>query len=811
MSQMTRRNFLKATGGLTVSAALAAALKRPGVDVGRIHAAVPGFETASTAADATLTVTDMVLNAATERIVPSVCSLCPSGCGLWGRVVDGRLVKMAGSPLHPINQGTLCPKGQSAPELLYNPDRIRTPLRRVGARGEGKWEAINWETALSLVANRLYQLRAEEHPERFAFLYGETRGQMRDLISHFTHVVGSPNAVSHDSLNIEAAKLAHLLTQGIYDLLAYDMENANYILSFGASLLEAGRSPQRTIAGYAYMRRGRPLRGKVVLVDPRQGITGAKADEWIPIRPGTDAALALGMANVIISANLVDKEFVNSYAFGYEDWEDEAGVQHKGFKRLVLEEYDLATVAEITGVPAGTIARIAGEFATNQPALALVPAKGGLLNGSVNGLYTAMAIHALNGLVGNLERSGGVLVQRYPNCPGWPQLPPDPVAEAGRQSERVDGAGSLFPLARHAYQAVADRILDGYPLDVLFLYDANPMYECPNGGTRWADAFAQVDTIVSFSSFIDETAQYADLILPDHTFLERWQDDFMEGLGYSGIALRQPMVEPVYDTRNTGDVLIELARRVGGWMGEAFPWVDFVGLLQGQLQDVGASWETLTELGLWIEPPYQFSNRGSDPWIEEVVGRDRQVAPHDGYFDFFSRELYCLLGEADEAALQRLGIQSRGDDIYLPHYEPVSQPHEEDEFPFMLNVVTLLSLGAHSANADLPTLQEISGMTVGETWGSWLEMNPEAAHHLHLEDKDPVWVESPFGRVQTKVRLIPGVRPDVVNLPHNQGHRAGGRWSQDRGVNGLELMGPATEPLTGLAAFTNTRVKVYRA
>ena len=126
---------------------------------------------------------------------------------------------------------------------------------------------------------------------------------------------------------------------------------------------------------------------------------------------------------------------------------------------------------------------------------------------------------------------------------------------------------------------------------------------------------------------MDESTRYADLILPDHTFLERWQDDFMEGLGYPGIALRQPVVEPVYDTRNTGDVLIELAHRVGGWMTDAMPWNNFVELLQTQLADVGASWETLTELGLWIEPPYKFANRGSDPWISEIVGsRPRVVA-----------------------------------------------------------------------------------------------------------------------------------------------------------------------------------------
>lgn len=794
MLKIRRRDFLKATGGLTATAALATALNRSGKSLAQIHASVPGYDTDHT-----------------ERIVPTVCLQCPSGCGMWARVVDGRLVKLEGSPLHPINLGALCPKGQSAPELLYNPDRIQSPLQRVGKRGEGQWKLIDWETALSLVAERLRKLRVDGHPERFAFLYGETRGQMRDLITRFTHAIGSPNAVSHDSLNIEAAKLAHLLTQGIYDLLAYDLENTNYLLSFGASLLEAGRPVQRFIAGYSYLRRGRPERGKVVIVDPRQGVSGAKADEWIPIRPGTDAALALGMAYVIISSGMVDRDFVENYAFGYEDWTDENGGQHMGFKNLVLKNYDLQTAAEITDVPAGTIARLAGEFATNRPAVALVPCKGGLLNGSANGLYTAMAIHALNALVGNIETPGGLLVQRYPTCPGWPELPPDPVAEQGRQAERVDGAGTVYPLARHAYQAVADRIRQGYPVEVLFLYDANPMYECPNGEARWAEAFQRVDFIVSFSSFLDETARFADLILPDHVFLERWQDDFIEGLGYPGVALRQPVVEPLYNTRNTADVLIDLAHQVGGPVAAAFPWTGFEESLKWRLKDVGVAWETLTTLGVWPVPPYKFAQRGSDPWIREVVGRDRQRAPRDGYFDFFSRELYCLLGDADEATLQRLGIQARGDEIFLPHYEPVTYHGDEKEYPFLLNVVTLMSLGSYTTNANLPTLQEISGMTVCETWDSWLEMNPETARRLGLEDKDLVWVESPFGRVRTKVRFVPGLRPDVVNLPYNQGHRAVGRWAKDRGVNGLELMGPDTEPLTGLAAFTNTRVRVYKA
>ncbi len=745
-----------------------------------------------------------------EEIISTVCLLCPSGCGMLGRVADGNLVKLEGNPMHPINLGALCPKGQAAPELLYNPDRLTGPLKKIGSRDSGEWEPITWDDAIRVVAGKLTQLRENGQPERAAILYGETRGQMRQFLERFMASIGSPNVISHDSLNIEAAKLGTLFTQGIYDLPVYDLENSNYILSFGANLLEAGRTPQRMVSGHSYLRQGRAVRGKVILIDPRQGITGGKADEWIPIKPGTDAALALGIAHVIIRTGRFDTDFVHNYSFGFDDFVGEDRTLHKGFKSYVLENYDPERVEMITGVPATTITRIAGEFSGNPPAIAVLPGKGGLLNGNLNGMSAAMAILSLNALVGSLETPGGVLTQRYVTCPDWPEMPNDDVAERGRQQERADGAGTLFPLGNHAYQAVADRVLDGYPIEALFLYDANPIYEAPGGG-RFKDAFEKIPFIVSFATFLDESANYADLILPEPTFLERWQDDYIEGLGYPGVGLRQPVVEPLFDTMNTGDFLIRVTKEIGGSVSKAFPWDNYKSLLQERLSNIGTGWETLQELGVWLIPGYHFSRRGSERWVDEVVGKDRKKSPRDGRFDFYSRELYCLLEEKNDDLLAAMGAGVSGDELFLPHYEAVVYQGDEKEFPFVLNVVTLMSLGPYSYAANMPSLQEISGMVVGERWGSWMEMNDEYAHKLGFHDKDQVWIESPFGRLQTKLRLVKGMREDIVNIPHNQGHTAIGRWAKDRGVNGLEILNPASEPFTGLASYTNTRVKVYKA
>lgn len=792
MAHFTRRQFLKISGATAGVAAVAGAVPGLARRSATIEAATPQFQTSGE-----------------DVIVPTVCLLCPSGCGMLARVADGRVVKMEGSPMHPINLGALCPKGQASLELLYNPDRLKNPLRRSGARGSGQWREITWDEAITEVAQRLNNLRQAGHPEQAALLYGETRGQLRSFFDRFMRAVGSPNAISKDSLNVEAAKLATYYTQGIYNFPNYDLENSNYILSFGANLLEAGPWVQRTVAGQSYMRRGRATRGKIVVIDPRQGITGAKADEWIPIVPGTDAALALGMAYVLIKAGLIDFEFVHEYGFGFEDFSTD-GVKHKGFKNFVLENYDPRKVEKITGVPATTISRLTGEFAKNQPGVAMLAGKGGMLNGSIGGLYAGMAVHILNALVGNIDKPGGVQTQRTMPCTSWPELSSDPVAEAGRQQQRLDGAGSKYPLARHAYQAVADHVLNGASVDTLFLTGANPVFEAP-GGQRFIDAFSKIPFIVSFASFVDDSAQYADLVLPEPTFLERWQDDHIEGMGYPGIALRQPVIEPLYNTMNTADFFLRVAQAMGGPVAAAFPWGSYEEVLQYRLQNIGTDWDTLKELGVWMVPGYHPARRGNKRWVQEVVGSDRLSAPRDGRFDFYARELSCALDALSPEQLAALGLSVTGDAVYLPHYEAPSYQGDANDYPLHLNVITLMSLGPVSAAANMPTLMEISGMTVGETWRGWVEMNPETARKYFLQKDDEVVVESPFGRVQTRLKIVPGLRPDTVNMPYNFGHTAGGRYAKNRGANGLTVMSGQTEPATGLAAFTNTRVRVRKA
>ena len=785
MVKLTRRDFLKIGAGAAAVGA-ASYLWRPDLtSLTQTRAAVQGVETRKY----------------------TVCALCPSGCGLDVRVVDGRAVKVEGNALHPVNQGVCCPKGQASLEMLYSPERLPGPLRRKAARGKSAsnpadWERIAWDDALGLVSGKLKELRDAGQAHTVALMHGETRGQMRPLMQRFMAAYGSPNLIAQEAMDTQAARLAMLLTQGINSYPVYDLENCRYLISFGGSPVEAGRHVMRNISGISTMRRGQPNRGKLVVVDSRLNVTAGKADEWIPLRPGTLGALALGIANVLIKAGFYDKEFVEHYTFGFEDFSDAQGRPHRGWKSLVMDEYTLERVAAITGVPGGTIARIAGEFGTSRPAVAMLPT-GRMSLSSGNGLFTAMAIHALNALVGSIETAGGVQVQQYPTLADWPELPADPIAEKGRAMERVDGAGSDYPLALSVYQNVDDHIASGrpYPINALLLYRANPVFDTPRG-QRLADVLTRVPFVVSFASVLDESAVHADLILPESTFFETWQDDLVEGTGYPGVALAQPVVHPMHDTRNAGDVVLAVAQAIGGSVAQALPWANVHEMLQHRYAKLDISWDELKSKGVWSGLVYHGAGRGSKAW-NDVVGRDRLAAPKDGRFDFFSRELYAL-GAADDRAC-------------LPHFELPIESAKSGEYPFLLISQEMMT-NTRGWGGTLPSVQECYGLQMKSRWESWVELNPEVATALGIQDGDAVWVESVEAKVKVKAKVYAGIWPNAVHIPYGQGHVSLIQWGRFEekmphaiGANPLTLADDKTEKLAGLVTAFPTRVKVYRA
>ena len=400
-------------------------------------------------------------------------------------------------------------------------------------------------------------------------------------------------------------------------------------------------------------------------------------------------------------------------------------------------------------------------------------------------------------------RKGGVILQRFPELTEWPAYALDAIAMKGESQERLDGAGTQFPLALSAYQNVPERILAGkpYPLEMLFLLNANPVYDMPNGG-RTLDALTKVPFVVSFASTLDESAAQADLILPASTFLEVWGDDYLEGTGYAGISLRRPVVETVHDTRDPGDVLIDLAQRLGGAVGLAFPWTSYKDLITERLSKF--DWEKLEANGNWSELVYFNAEPGSPAW-SDVVGRDRLNAPKDGRFDFFSRELFALLA-------------SNSDQACLPHFEIpatlMDSTADSIEYPFLLVTQPLITQ-SRSGRASSPLCRR--AMVCRDTSNGIAGSKSDRKRLKPWASK----TDSVFGwsrrlnREQAAVRIYAGIWPNAVFLPPGMGHHTFVRWGRKSaqsmvvGANPNALTEFESEPLTGLAVAGPTRVRIY--
>ncbi len=771
-----------------------------------------------------------------EEWIPSICQQCLGGCGLLVRVVADKPVGVIGNPLHPINRGGVCPKGLASIQSLYDPDRVQNPLRRVGERGEGKWEPISWEEATELVVDRLRELKQKELTHSLAILGGQFHDLRDPFIRRFAEAYGTPNYIRNRCFAPDEAAKAHFLMQGVTSPLGYDLMSAGLILSFGCSLLEAWESPVFQLRAFGHIRQERHgNRGDIYIVDPRFSVTASKADHWIPIRPGTDAALALGLAYVIIQERIYDLKFVERNTSGFEDWVDKDGKRHMGFRTLVLNEYNPLKVSSITGVPVKTIFSLARAFANTRPALALGE-KG--LSYHPNDIYTRMAIHSLNGLSGSLGSTGCMTIQSDVPLSPWPPLEKSQQAQRATTQPRIDGAGQgKYFLATDAIEKFPEQVLADkpYPVDTLLLVHTDPLFSHPRR-EKFVEALRKIPFIVSFSPFFDETSLYADLILPDHTFLERWQGSPVRHISESTFfSLGRPATSPLYQTKDTADVLMNVAKRLGGGTANAFPWKDWEDLLvqttkglyeseEGYVVSIPeeeafrqfletsgyrvrktksfeAFWDALSAKGAWWDPS------GSSTKIKDLIQTPT------GKFTFYSNLLQERMKRAASASggmkrlLTELGLKARGDYLYLPHYETVAE-HKPDEASFTLNAYRLMSMSGVTASQ--PWLQETLAPHVSETWDNWVEINDEKAKEMKIGDGDTVWLESSKGKIRLKAKTSPTVPPEMVHIPFGQGHRAYGRWAKNRGPNPNDIIVSLDDTLKGFGVLAGTQVRITK-
>ncbi len=699
---MDRRRFLKVTAITGTTAALGAC----GNPENQIVRFIPDEE--------------LVPGVAISK--PSTCPLCAAACGVIARVMDGDaevfrqgqpgvtrmglVKKLEGDPAHPISRGRLCVRGQAAVQVTYHPDRLVAPQRRTGERGSGQFVEISWDEALGQLAERLERALATA-PERVALLSRPRRGRRGAIAAALMAHLGAPAPIAFEVFDDAVLRRANELSFGRHQLPTFDLARTRYLLNFGADILGTWNSPLAHSAGYGAMRRGASgARGTFVHVEPRLSQTAASADEWLPIRPGTEGALALGLAHVIMAAGLRPATAAGRAGLLIDGWSSG------------LPAFTPDAVTAMTGIAATRIERLAHHFATRTPAVAVI---GGAPLALGNGLGQALAVNALNALVGSVGIDGGVSFMPQPAL----------TAQASR----------TLPQA-----------LAGPAPELLLLDDVNPVFGAPPGwkAKEW---LLQVPFIVSFGAFLDDTSVHADLLLPDHSFLEAWTESVPESGASSLVATTTPpAMRPLYDTRATPDVLLDLARRVRPGATSILAAQTFEEALQNPLEPAAVE---------------------SAPRAPAAAGAGAATAPPP------------------------------------TAWQPPVFDGAAADYPFVLQPYASQALFDGSL-AHLPWLQELPDPLTTAMWCNWVEMNARAADALGIHDGDLVEIASAHGRIEAPAVISPGIGPEMVAMPVGQGHETFTRYASGRGSSPLAILAPATEPATGQLAWAATRVKLTR-
>jgi anaerobic selenocysteine-containing dehydrogenase len=589
-----------------------------------------------------------------------------------------------------------------------------------------------------------------------AAICGSDRGTLPQLFSRLLTVYGSPNFFAVPSIH-DTYAMTFGFMQGGNPQAGFDVENTDYLLSFGSGILEGWGVTVRMFRANSHWRSGY---GKVVQVESRLSTTAAKADRWVPANPGTDAVLAMGLANVILREKLYHRDFIKHHTEGFDSWQ-----------KAIIAGYAPNTVAAATGVPVAQIEDLAREFAGARKPLAVCGHGQGNTPGS---LSVFMAVHALNALVGNLQRPGGVWAIPEIEYIDWAEAEMDALAVAGLQKDRLDGAGTDdFPYAKYLPNRLAEVITSGqgYPLQALLVSGANPCYSMADAAAV-QKAFNTIPFVVSFSSFMDETSANADLILPNHTNLERYEDvPTPLGLTRPIIGLSRPVVAPQFNTRHTGDVVIQIARAIGGTVGNAFPWETYAACLQMTL---AGAWGPLDKDGFWEVPGFQPAD-----W-------SHAFETASGKFEFAN------------PAIELLALS-----------EPIALKGDEKDFPLVLMPFDSMRL-ANGCVGNPPFMTKAVDDTVLKGNDVLVEVNPQTAKGLGLSQGQVAELQTPVGTARVRVNLFEGVKPGVVAMPTGLGHTAFDDFIAGKGVNYNMLAGPVADPASGLDAAWGIRAKLTK-
>ena len=646
------------------------------------------------------------------KSVFSICGMCAVRCPIRVEVEDGKVVWIEGNSNDPGMGTSLCAKGVAGRALLYDNERLQHPMIREGERGSGKWRKVSWDEAYDYIASKLEGI-IKEHGGK-AIMLSDRGGPFADIRKAFMKALGSPNYTNHDCT---CGRNTHHASKSVYGLgrtaLAYDFKNAKHIVLFGRNIVESIK-----VKEVKSFMQGVKNGAKVTYIDPRLALTASKATRYWQVRPGTDYALLLAIVNVTLREGLYDKDFVNKYVKGLSDLAN------------FVKEYTPEWAQKETGIPADEIVAFCHEISADKPSVIFHP--GWHLSRYNDSFYASRMIHIMNVLMGNIEVPGGQFFPKTPKDAGKkglkslgadiPKVEEKRADGCGWKYKRFDGGPGLLQLQ---YEAIDTG--DPYPIKAYFVVRHDPLLAMPDPEEQ-KRILNKLDLIVVVDVNYSETFGFADVVLPESTYLER--DTMMrtdKGLK-PGFSMRRKAIEPIYDTKAGWEIWTDLAHRLG--KGEYFPYKSIEDIWNYQLQDTGLKIEDFDEKG--------FVQLASKP-----IWKDRnklEFPTPSGKIEFVSKKL---------------------EDEDIPSFMPYTSPKKPEKGEFRL-LFGRKGYQTHGQTTNNPIISELMGTNC-------LWLNTKAAQELGIKDGQMIEISSNGTTGKIRAKLTDYIHPEAAFMLHGYG------------------------------------------
>lgn len=731
--RITRRGFLQ---GTIVAGATAAAMPA----AGEVHP--PGWRG----------------DTRTQQIATN-CEMCFWRCGVMAEVADGKLLKLAGNPHHPLTKGKLCARGNAGVALLNDPDRLKHPQIRIGERGQGKFKRVSWDEALDFMAARLKEIKQKYGPESMAYFpHGVASGFFGSLMKAY----GTPNSAEPSFAQCRGPRdVGYQLTFGrpVNSPEPVDLEESKCIVLIGSHIGENVFTSQVTAFAEGLARGA-----KLIVVDPRFSTAASKATHWLPIKPGTDTALLLAWMNVLVTEKLYDKEYIEKYATGFS----ELG-KH-------VEPFTPEWAAAITELPADQIRATAHLMAESKPAVAIHPGRHVTWYG--NDTQRARAMSILTALLGAYGRKGGLFLPTK-ITPGKIVLPPMPESEKAR-ADRIDNS---YPLATEEAHGLTHGLIETtltghpYPIKGWIIYGQNILESIPMR-QKTLEAIKNLEFMAVVDLLPMEMTRYADVVLPEATYLERYDPPAVVTTHKQPyVAIRQPVIQPMYESKPGWWIAKEMSHRLG--LQDYFPWTDPDDHLRRIIAPLNISVTELKALGA-----VAFAGK---PYIDDRTEEDGPLFPtQSGKIELVS------------SVMQDLKLDA------LPKFEPVPDPPNG----FLRLIYGRAPVHSFSRSENNAWLDDL--MSENPVW-----ISDRVAQRFGLSDGQKIFLENQDGYKSpaVTVKTTPAIRDDVAYTVHGFGPQAPGlKKSYQHGFSDTALMTRAAiDPLTGATGMRVNFVRLLRA